>query len=50
MDRLGWMEVRRGVPQGSVLELLLFTIFIDDINEQVLCEISKFVVDAKIVS
>ena len=40
--RSGWTEVRGGVPQGSVLGLLLFTIFIHDIDEEVFCEISKF--------
>ena len=49
-DRSGWMEVRSGVAQGSVLGSLLFTIFIDDINEEVLCEISKFADDTKIAS
>ena len=43
------MEDRSGVLQGSVLGLLLFTIFIDSIDEHVLCEISKFN-DTKIVS
>ena len=48
--RSGWMEVRSGVPKGPVLGPLIFTIFIDDIDEQVLCEISKFVDDPKIAS
>ena len=46
--RSGWIEVRSGVPQRSVLGPLLFTIFIDDIDGVVLCEISKFDDDTKI--
>ena len=45
--RSGWSEVRSGVPQIFVLGPL-FTIFIVDIEGEVLCEISKFSDDVKI--
>ena len=45
--KLSWTEVRSGVPEGSVLRQLLFTVFIDDI-EEVLCEVSKFADGTKI--
>ena len=48
--RSDWTEVRSGVPQRSVLGPLRFKIFIDDIDEEVLCEISKFADDNKIAS
>ena len=48
--RSGRTEVRSVVLQGSVLGPLLFTIFIDDIDDEVLCEISKFADDTKIAS
>ena len=46
--RSGWTEVRSDVTQGSVLGPLRFTIFIDDIDEEVLCKKSKFADDTKI--
>ena len=45
--RSGWTEVR---TKGSVLEPLLLTIFNDDIDEEILCETSKFTYDTKIAS
>ena len=48
--RSGWMEFRSGVLQGSVLGALLFTVCVDGIDEEVLCEISKFADDTKIAS
>ena len=46
----GWTDVRSRVPQGSLLGPLHFAIFIDDIDEEVLCEVSNFADDTKIVS
>ena len=40
--RSGWTEIRGGVLQGSVLVPLFFYNLFDDIDEEVLCEISKF--------
>ena len=45
--RSGWTEVSSVVPQESVLGPLFCTIFIDDIDEEVLCNISKFSDDTK---
>ena len=46
----GWEKVESGVPHGSVLGLVLFIIFIDDIEENVASKILKFAGDTKLIA
>ena len=44
-----WIDVLIGFPQGSVLEPVLFIIYINDIDSYVSSKILKFADDTKIV-
>ena len=45
-EKIEWKEVKCGIPQGSVLTLIMFLVYVNDMTEGVSSYINMFADDA----
>jgi len=48
-EESGWMEVISGMPQGSILGPILFTVFANDLDSDVVNRVWKFADDVEMI-
>ena len=49
MEKSIWQDVKSGIPQGSILEPLLFLTYVNDLSRSISSKVFLFADDTKIM-